>query len=50
MSFAPISLLSWVHNEERHMEEWLSQLAPYVTEIIIFDVESTDRTAEIAKK
>lgn len=47
---APVSLLSWVHNEEHHMEEWLSQLSPYVSEIILMDVESTDQTGEIAKK
>lgn len=47
---APVSVLSWIHNEERHMEDWLRPLSKYVSEIVLIDVGSTDKTVEIARK
>ena len=46
----PISLLSWTYNEEPYIGEWLEQLKPYVSEIIIIDCESTDGTPAIIKE
>lgn len=44
-----ISALLITYNEERNIEKFLEE-AWYADEIIIVDSESTDRTAEIAKK
>lgn len=44
-----ISALLITYNEERNIEKFLDE-AWYADEIIIVDSESTDRTAEIAKK
>lgn len=44
-----ISALLITHNEEKNMEKYLEE-AWYADEIVIVDSESTDRTAEIAKK
>ena len=46
----PISGLSFVFQEARHINESLSQLRPYVSEIIIVDQQSPDGTGEMAKK
>ena len=50
MSEHRISVVSFVYNEALHIEETLQALRPWVDEIIIADLESKDRTAEIAKK
>lgn len=50
MSEQRISALSFVFNEEKHIEASLEALRPYVDELIIVDLESTDRTNEIACK
>lgn len=44
-----ISVLSFVYNEENNIADWINNLKPYVKEIIIFDLESTDKTYEICK-
>lgn len=48
-SIPKISALLITYNEERNIEKFLEE-AWYADEIIIVDSESTDRTAEIAKK
>ena len=45
-----ISVVSFVYNEEINIDKWLSNLKPYVDEILIFDLESTDDTYELCKK
>lgn len=45
----PISALTFVWNEEKNIARCLSHIKPYVDEIVIFDLESTDKTAEIAR-
>lgn len=45
-----ISALSFVYNEEVHIEESLKALRPHVDEILIVDLESTDKTNEIATR
>lgn len=43
-----ISAVSFVYNEEKDIRAALENLAPHVDEILIVDMDSTDRTAEIA--
>lgn len=43
-----ISAVSFVWNEEKDIKECLENLAPHVDEILIVDMDSTDKTAEIA--
>ncbi len=45
-----ISAVTFCYNEERVMEECINALRPYVDEIVIADLESTDRTREIAEE
>lgn len=45
-----LSALSFVYNEEEHIENSLKALRPHVNEILIVDLESTDKTREIAEK
>ena len=45
-----ISLCSFVFNEEKNIDNWLFPLKPFVSEILIFDLESTDNTFELCKK
>lgn len=45
-----ISGLTFVYNEEKTLDECLKSLRPFLSEIIIFDLESTDATFEISKK
>lgn len=45
-----ISVVSFIYNEETNIDNWLSSLKPYVKEIILFDLDSTDNTFEICKK
>ncbi len=46
----PISLLSWVYNEEPNIGEWIAQIRPYVKEIIVIDCESTDGTPTVIRE
>ena len=46
---APVSLCMIVKNEERFLEDCLRSVADLVSEIVIVDTGSTDRTIEIAK-
>lgn len=46
----PISAVSFVRNEGHNIADCLSLIKPYVDEIIIIDLESTDNTVEEAKK
>ena len=43
-----ISAISFVYNEEAQIRGALENLSPHVDEIILVDMDSTDRTAEIA--
>ena len=45
-----ISAVTFCYNEEETMDRCLAALRPYVDEIIIADLESTDKTHEIAEK
>src|SRR3989339_358835 len=45
-----LSVVFSVHNEEKHLEEALKSIKKLADEIIVVDNESTDRTAQIAKK
>lgn len=45
-----ITIVSFVYNEEKNIDAWLSQLKPHVNDIVIFDLESTDNTFELCKK
>ena len=45
---APISALTWAYNEQDRLEGALTELKPYVDEIIVIDTDSTDNTMEIA--
>ena len=47
---ANISLVSFIYNEEQNISNWLSNIKDYVSEIIIFDLESTDNTFELCKQ
>jgi glycosyltransferase involved in cell wall biosynthesis len=47
---APISLCMIVKNEERYLEDCLASVANLVSEMIIVDTGSTDRTIEIARR
>ena len=47
---APISLCMIVKNEERFLEDCLASVAGLVSEMIIVDTGSTDRTIEIARR
>ena len=47
---ANISVVAFVHNEEQNIIDWLTNLKKYVSEIIIFDLESTDNTFELCKQ
>lgn len=43
-----VSAVSFVYNEEKDIKECLENIAPHVDEILIVDMDSTDKTAEIA--
>lgn len=43
-----ISAVSFVYQEEKDIEACLSELKPFVDEILIVDMDSTDKTAELA--
>ncbi len=43
-----ISAVSFVFNEQQDIRECLENIAPHVDEILIVDMDSTDKTAEIA--
>lgn len=45
-----ISVLSFIYNEEKNIDRWLTSLKPYAYEIIIFDLESTDNSFELCRK
>ena len=45
-----ISAVSFVYNEADCIEEVLKSLVPHVDELLIVDMDSTDKTAEIAYK
>lgn len=47
---APISLCMIVKNEEAHLARCLESIKSYVSEIIIVDTGSTDKTEKIARK
>lgn len=47
---ANISVGSFVYNEEPNISDWLNNLKNYVSEIIIFDLESTDNTFDLCKQ
>jgi glycosyltransferase involved in cell wall biosynthesis len=46
----PISLCIFVKNEERNIRECLESALPLVSEIVIVDTGSTDKTIDIARK
>jgi len=46
----PVSLCLLTHNEERRLEGFFSHVRPLVSEIIVFDSGSNDRSVEIARK
>jgi glycosyltransferase involved in cell wall biosynthesis len=46
----PISLCAMVKNEEHNIRDLLESVVHYVSEIVIVDTGSTDRTVEIAKE
>lgn len=50
MSGVKITACSYVRNEEKNIDACLSLIRPYVDEIIIYDLESTDNTFELCKK
>lgn len=43
-----ISAISFVYNEEPNITDCLKNISPFVDEILIVDMDSTDRTAELA--
>lgn len=45
-----ISLCMIIKNEEQHLDECLHKIKDYVSEIIIIDTGSTDKSKEIARK
>lgn len=45
-----ITGLTFIYNEEAGMEKVLQSIKPYVQEIIVYDLESTDSTFDICKK
>ncbi|MEK7111546.1 MAG: glycosyltransferase, partial [Patescibacteria group bacterium] len=45
-----LSVIFSIHNEEKHIEEALKSVKGLADEIIIVDNESTDKTAQIAKR
>lgn len=47
---AKISALTFLYNEQTHLEKSLQALRPYVDEILIVDTESTDRSYGIGLK
>jgi glycosyltransferase involved in cell wall biosynthesis len=47
---ASVSALSFVYNEEEHLDACLAALRPHVDEIVIADLESADGTRAIAEK
>lgn len=47
---APVSLCMIVKNEEAHLARCLESIKSYVSEIIIVDTGSTDKTEKIARK
>lgn len=49
MSRLPITLCTFVKNEERNLRECLESVFPIVSEIVVVDTGSTDRTVEIAR-
>jgi len=49
MSSLPISLCMFVKNEENNIAECIESALPLVSEVVIVDTGSTDRTLEIAR-
>lgn len=43
-----VSAVSFIFNEEKDIKAALENIAPYVDEILLVDMDSTDKTAEIA--
>lgn len=43
-----VTACSFVYNEEKDIRECLENIRPYVDEILLVDMDSTDKTAEIA--
>jgi len=50
MEKLPISLCIFVKNEEDNLRDCIESVLPVVSEVIIVDTGSTDKTVEIAKK
>jgi glycosyltransferase involved in cell wall biosynthesis/2-polyprenyl-3-methyl-5-hydroxy-6-metoxy-1,4-benzoquinol methylase len=49
-SRAPITVIVHTRNEERNIEACLASVKDWADEIIVMDMESTDRTVEIARR
>jgi glycosyltransferase involved in cell wall biosynthesis len=45
-----VSLVIPCYNEERGLDKLLSKIPPHVDEVVVIDNNSTDRTAEVARK
>lgn len=50
MDKLPITLAMFVKNEEHNVRECIESVVPLVSEIVVVDTGSTDKTVEIAKK
>lgn len=50
MAKLPLSVAIISHNEEANLRRTLESIAPYASEIILVDSDSTDRTREIASE
>ncbi len=50
MDKLPITLAMFVRNEERNLRDAIESVYPIVSEVVVVDGMSTDKTAEIAKK